>query len=59
MRGVKRLSRKEARQLFNATARRILKVKDGQEYLVRYIEGEFRLDTADNVRVAMLIPMAR
>ena len=55
---IKRLSRKDARKLFARVVKRELKI-DTQEYLVRYIYGEFREDISSHMRVMGLIPFAR
>ena len=58
MNKIKRLTKKQARAFFSKQVRHVLGI-DAQEYLVRYIQGEFRGDTAKDVRIAMLIPFAR
>jgi hypothetical protein len=53
----KALTRAQARAMFNRAARRHFKVKDGQEWLVRYILGEFRDD--ESLFLLMQVPFAR
>jgi hypothetical protein len=51
------MTRTEARKMFNRAARRHFKVKDGQEWLVRYILGEYRDD--ESLFMLMQVPFAR
>jgi hypothetical protein len=53
----KAMTRTEARKMFNRAARRHFKVKDGQEWLVRYILGEYRDD--ESLFMLMQVPFAR
>jgi hypothetical protein len=53
------ISRKDARKRFDKEARKHFKCKDGQEWLVRYIYGEFREDIPVNISMILMIPFAR
>ncbi len=55
---IKRLTRAEGRKLFSRTVRKYFDVKDGQEWLVQYIEGLYQ-DNPNINRVLILLPFAR
>jgi hypothetical protein len=56
----RQLSRAEARAIFARHARKHFKVKDGQEWLVRYIQGQYAADK-DHTRLihqVLMLPFA-
>jgi hypothetical protein len=57
---MKALTRTEARKMFSRMARKHFKVKDGQEWLVRYIQNEYKDESCIKMnRMLVLLPFAR